>query len=136
MEKMNELDSIFNQESELIIGGKTIKINTVGMGDIPAIVGIVTKVYDMMPALQNKDKRNAAIIKFIQNDFESVNILLSVTTDLKKEEIKKLNPAAGALIIAKVIKENASFFAQHVAPILAEAAESAKKEVGTSKSKS
>lgn len=136
MDKAHELESIFNVESELEIGKSKIKINTVGMGDIPSIVGVITKVYDILPALNDPKKRNPAILKFIKDDFESVTSLLLVTTDLTADQIKKLNPAAGALIIAKVIKENASFFAQHVAPILKEAAENAKKEVGSSKSKS
>jgi len=126
-----ELKSIFSEGTELKIADKVIKINTITMGDIPVAVEIVSKISDLIPELNNDKKKNAAIFKFISTDFNSVISLLKVTTDLSEADIKKLNPAAGALVIAAVIKENASFFAQYVAPVITEAT----KGLGSIKSK-
>lgn len=129
---MSELTSIFSEPTELKIGEKIIKINTVTMGNIPKVTGVISKILNILPDIQNPKKQTAAILSFVTNDFASFTELLKVTTDLTEKEINDLNIGAGVQILARVIKENASFFAQHVAPAVQEAT----KDLGLNKSKS
>jgi len=132
----NELKTIFAEQKEISVGSKIIKINTIKLGDIPIITEILTKVVGLLPKFQKESTQNQAILEFLTNDIESVVKFLKVTTDLDDASIRALNLGAATLITTAVIKENASFFAQHVAPLIKEATKGVSKDLGSSKSKS
>lgn len=132
----NELKTIFAEQKEISVGSKIIKINTIKLGDIPIITEILTKVVGLLPKFQKESTQNQAILEFLTNDIESVVKFLKVTTDLDDSSIRALNLGAATLITTAVIKENASFFAQHVAPLIKEATKGVSKDLGSSKSKS
>ena len=132
----NELKTIFAEQKEISVGSKIIKINTIKLGDIPIITEILTKVVGLLPKFQKESTQNQAILEFLTNDIESVVKFLKVTTDLDDSSIRALNLGAATLITTAVIKENASFFSQHVAPLIKEATKGVSKDLGSSKSKS
>ena len=132
----NELKTIFAEQKEISVGSKIIKINTIKLGDIPIITEILTKVVGLLPKFQKESTQNQAILEFLTNDIESVVKFLKITTDLDDSSIRALNLGAATLITTAVIKENASFFAQHVAPLIKEATKGVSKDLGSSKSKS
>ena len=134
--EVNELKTIFAEQKEISVGSKIIKINTIKLGDIPIITEILTKVVGLLPKFQKESTQNQAILEFLTNDIESVVKFLKVTTDLDDSSIRALNLGAATLITTAVIKENASFFAQHVAPLIKEATKGVSKDLGSSKSKS
>lgn len=112
----NELQSIFSEGKTFKLANKEILIKTISVGDIPVVLTIVNKYLEVAPHLKDEKKRKAVIIKAVSEDFDSVLKILEVTTDLSKEDIKKLNLAALASISSEVIKENADFLYQHVIP--------------------
>lgn len=134
---MSELNTIFGTEKKIKIADREISIKTVSLGDLPIVTGIIEKVVSLLP--QIKKDQNAAILKFVTTDFDSVIKLLCATTSLSKEEISNLNPAAATLIFSAVIKENSSFLAEHVAPAIKEAtkgfSEAKEKASGSGQSK-
>lgn len=116
---LSELSSIFSDGKKLKIGSREVLIKSIAVGDIPLILDIMTKFFEVAPkAKADKAQYKAIITKAVANDFESVIKVLEVTTDLTNEEIKKLNIAAATLIVAEVIKDNADFFQGHVLPVL------------------
>lgn len=131
---MKELNDLFPTEKEIEIGKSKVKIKNIALGDIPVVAEIVGKAMGLF-SIKGKDElviKKDELLKFIANDFNSVINLLTVTTDLEIEVIKKLNIAAASTILISVFKENASFFSQQVAPMIKEAT----KDLGQSKSKS
>lgn len=131
---MKELNDLFPTEKEIEIGKSKVKIKNIALGDIPVVAEIVGKAMGLF-SVKGKDElviKKDELLKFIANDFNSVVNLLTVTTDLEIEVIKKLNIAAASTILISVFKENASFFSQQVAPMIKEAT----KDLGQSKSKS
>ena len=131
---MKELSDLFPTEKEIEIGKSKVKIKNIALGDIPVVAEMVGKAMGLF-SIKGKDElviKKDELLKFIANDFNSVVILLSVTTDLEIDVIKKLNIAAASTILISVFKENASFFSQQVAPMIKEAT----KDLGQSKSKS
>ena len=120
---MKELSDLFPTEKEIEIGKSKVKIKNIALGDIPVVAEIVGKAMGLF-SVKGKDElviKKDELLKFIANDFNSVVNLLSVTTDLEIEVIKKLNIAAASTILISVFKENASFFSQQVAPMIKEA---------------
>ena len=131
---MKELNDLFPTEKEIEIGKSKVKIKNIALGDIPVVAEIVGKAVGLF-SIKGKDElviKKDELLKFIANDFNSVVNLLSVTTDLEIDVIKKLNIAAASTILISVFKENASFFSQQVAPMIKEAT----KDLGQNKSKS
>lgn len=125
-----ELETIFGVEKEIEVSGHKVKIKTLSLGDLPVVSELIEKVVAILPDF--KRDANAAIIKFIKSDFQSVIKLLGATTSLDDKEVARLNPAAAVVIVSAVIKENSSFLADHVAPQIAKAT----KEIGSMVSKS
>lgn len=128
---MSELKSIFSSEVKYdITSDKSILIKEICLKDIPEALEIASKI---------KFETNN-LIEMLKGAFSKDHNLASklflITTDLKKEEIEKLNAAACILIATKVIEVNADFFAQQVVPALKGLLEKSKSLAGTIKSKS
>lgn len=129
-----ELESIFSQSKTVQIAkDKSVSIKQIELGDIPKILSVLSKVMDALGGTNKKGNLDAIVLKVISEDYQSFLSLFEATTDLNMEEIKKLNAAATAKILAEVIKENVSFLQMHVVPIISEMKSSLG---GTTKSKS
>lgn len=111
---------------------KVIRINTISVGNIPVVLGLISKYLDLAPKIKKESDKNAIIMKAIVEDFDSVIKLIEITTDLNAEEIKSLNMAALALIATEVISENADFLYQHVLPAFQKVTQSLKEKQKTS----
>lgn len=129
-----DLKNIFSEGREISIGDHKIVIKQIALGDIPTILDIVSKVFEVMP--KNKQKVGdikKEILAAVSKDFDSILKVLSVTTDLSSENISRLNLGATAKIVEAVIKDNVDFFQSHVVPALQELAQNL---AGMGKSKS
>lgn len=135
MSELIELKDIFSKDKELKIGETTVLIKIVTLGDISDLAGIVSKVMEISEKFKKEKDHMKMILNFISTDFDSVIKLLTITTDLKEEVIKKLSPAAGAVILSEVFKENSSFFVQYVLPAVKVAAANLKEKGGQAQSK-
>lgn len=132
---MSELGDIFSQDKDLKIGDKTIKIKGVTLGDLPVVIKLVSKYFELVPKSGKPDYKLIAT-KILSDDFESVLKIFEIATDLTPIEIKKLNMGAVLLVLTHFVKDNADFFYQNVLPILSNLADLKKDLDGTTKSKS
>lgn len=113
---MSELDSLFSNERKIKIGTEEVAIKSITLGDLPIILKLASKFMDLTS--NKKQDIKLVAMKMLTEDFESVLELFEVTTDLPKDKLKKLNMAASIVILSEVVKDNADFFQQHVAPAL------------------
>lgn len=128
---MSELESIFSEGRDFKIGKSVVKIKNISLGDLPVLLGAVSK---FMEAGNKKGQTTEAIaMKIFTEDFDSVVKIFEAATDLEADVVKKLNVAAGVKIMVEIIKDNLAFFSQHVVPALKELQE---KSAGLNKSKS
>lgn len=126
------LETLFTDSKKITIGEKEIEIRNVCLGDLPVLIKIISKVFELKPNFKNKQHE---IAKAVVEHFDDVLSLFLITTDLKMEDIKKLNVAAATYILGEVISENADFFTKSVVPLLANLTEKIP-TTGQSKSKS
>lgn len=128
-----ELSTIFTTDKVIKIGGRAIIIKQVQLGDIPVVLSFVGKIFE-----DKKTSLNEKITKLMRDDMESVNKVFGILTDLKEDEIPKLNMAAAITIFVEIVQENADFLHQHVGPEIERLTASLKikSPVGSTKSKS
>lgn len=114
------LDQIYAQSREIKIGQTSIKIKQITVKHVPTIMGIVSKIMSLTPKIKKGDDqaRIQAAIDYLASDFDSLKKVLEIGSDIAPDAIDDLNIAAATMILTEVIKENVSFFVQHVAPLL------------------
>lgn len=115
---MSELETIFSEGKTVKIGKKDILVKNIALGDMPVLIAIFSKVADLLPKKKGQELNQTAIGLAIAQNFDDFLKLFEVTTDLKAEEIKKLNIAASVQIFAKVLGENMDFLELHVKPVV------------------
>lgn len=120
---MENLKSIFAESRKFPIAGQEIEIKSLALGDIPVALDLVMKFFDLQKSSKNEKNKNEAMLAAVQKDMPSVLKVLEVTTNLKPEDIKRLNLAAATIIIMEVVKENADFLQQNVVPAVQKAME-------------
>lgn len=126
MSKLEVLSDLFSKDKELKIGETVIKIKTVTLGDIGEVASIASKLMEIAEKFKKDKDHTKMILNFLATDIDSVIKLLKVTTDLKEEVIRNLNPAVSIQILSEVLKENADFFVQYVVPAIKGTAELSK----------
>lgn len=126
MSKLEVLSDLFSKDKELKIGETVIKIKTVTLGDIGEVASIASKLMEIAEKFKKDKDHTKMILNFLATDIDSVIKLLKVTTDLKEEVIRNLNPAVSIQILSEVLKENADFFVQYVVPVIKGTAELSK----------
>lgn len=110
----DQLKTLFCDSREVEFAGSKINVRNIALGDLPVLIEIIAKLFDGKTDLTNEK----AIILAVTKDFGSILKIFEITTDLNADQIKKLNTGAATFILGEVVKENASFFQQHVLPRL------------------
>lgn len=128
---MSELKSIFSSGVNYeITPTETVFIKELCLKDIHIAIDIASKLN------LNSTDLVETLKKVFSSDQKLAEKLFLITTNLKPEEIEKLNPAACILIATKAIEVNADFFAQQVVPALKGLFGKAESLTGSNKSKS
>lgn len=110
-----ELKSIFADSTEHELAGRKITIRQISIEDLPLVAELFSKVFE-----KNKLTMQDKIMQMVRNEFENVKLLIVRLSDIKEDEVSKLNLAAMIFIIQKIIEDNASFLDQVVAPMMQE----------------
>lgn len=114
--QVQDLKSLFSEDHKIKIAGTDIVIKEIKFGDLPAILGLVDKLFGESLKVSDNKEIALAINKALVKDFDSVVKLLVTLTDLKEDQVKKLNPAATIRIIEGIVGVNIDFLLQHVLP--------------------
>lgn len=131
----DQLKTLFCDSREVEFAGAKIQVRNIALGDLPVLIEVISKIFEQKTNLNDK----SAIAKAVAKDFDRILKLFEITTDLKIEDIKKMNIGAATFVLGEVIKENADFFQQQVLPRLTSLVDQVKKPTkvsGHNKSKS
>lgn len=132
MSELKDLKSLFGEDKVVKIAGQDIKIKQIEFGNIPTILDLVDKIFGEIPDAKNNTEIALLINKALVKDFDSVSKVIITLTDLKADQVKKLNLAAATKIASEIVEVNADFLLQNVVPV---AKETFQKLTGTVKSK-
>lgn len=108
-----ELESLFTTSKVVKFGKHDITIKQISLGDIPLITKLMGKFFE-----DSKKKTHEKIISLVENDFDQVVKIISKVTNFTEEQVPRLNISAVIFILTEVVKENADFLQNHVAPQL------------------
>lgn len=106
-----ELNKLFAEEREIEVSGVKIKVKSLELKNISKVADAISNHF------VNVDKKNSSeVILGLVKDPNALTLVLESTTNLKKDEIGRLNMAAATEILGEVIKENVDFFTSAVLP--------------------
>ena len=114
----NTLETMFTDGKEISFGDRKVLVKNVALGDLPVLLKVLAKIFELMKKEKKDQDMKATITKALSEDFDSIIQIFEITTDLKTDEIKKLNLAATAILLNKIISENADFLQRHVIPVI------------------
>lgn len=107
-----QLDTLFNIENTITIGGHQVKIKQISLGDIPLLTELMSKVFDKEKKKPTKD----ILMDLIKQDSQKIFSVIASLTDIPAEKVPTLNLTAAVLICSEILKENADFLQQNLAP--------------------
>lgn len=127
-----ELDTLF-PESEIVLGGETIKVSPFRFGQFPQVI---KKMRGVASAMDGDDFGSiASIVDLIALGGDDILDLVSIALKKDREWVDELTPEDGAKAISIVIESNYDFFELRVLPVISSTMERLSKKKGKSQSK-
>jgi hypothetical protein len=113
---VNELKELFPPKKEIILGENTIEVKSFSIGDLPTVLELVDK-FLKKGSFKNEQEIMKVLMSALKDDLEDVLKIIQASTKIKTEDLKQYSVEALVFIIGHVVKVNADFFSQKVAPM-------------------
>lgn len=124
------LEALFTKTEKVTYRGVEFEINELTLEHVPMVAGLVETF------LAESGETKTKMARILKNETQTIKSLVSSMANISKEHIEKLPIDVIAFLASKIISLNIDLIKKNVLPMAQDLAKEAKKQTGSTQSKS